>query len=232
MAERSARLPADRVRQRQRRQDAAAARPPRDPAAYVPVDIARRTPAALGRGAWPRLPGAARCCPSAPTSPGRSQLPRSRPTAAPPGRLLPRLDHRQLHARTRPSALLRQTARLCGPGGGLLLGVDLEERPARSLDAAYNDRPASRPRSTCNLLVRINRELGADFDSTRSAHHAFYNSAAGPHRDAPGQPRATRRSTSATDVRLRGGRERSAPNIRTSTVRATSPRWRSGRGCA
>ena len=75
-------------------------------------------------------------------------------------------------------ALLRQTARLCGPGGGLLLGVDLRKDP-RVLEAAYNDRRGVTAAFNRNLLVRINRELGADFDVEQFAHHAFYNAAQG-----------------------------------------------------
>jgi dimethylhistidine N-methyltransferase len=75
-------------------------------------------------------------------------------------------------------ALLRRTAALCGPGGGLLLGVDLQKHPA-VIEAAYNDRQGVTAAFNRNLLVRINRELGADFDIEQFAHRAFYNSAQG-----------------------------------------------------
>ncbi len=57
-----------------------------------------------------------------------------------PRGLFPRVDHRQLHAGGSASRLLRRTAALCGPGGGLLLGIDLQKDP-RVIEAAYNDRP-------------------------------------------------------------------------------------------
>jgi dimethylhistidine N-methyltransferase len=72
------------------------------------------------------------------------------------------------------AVLLRQTTRLCGPGGGLLLGVDLKKDPAL-LHAAYNDRGGVTAAFNLNLLTRINRELGGDLDTARFWHHAFYN---------------------------------------------------------
>jgi len=74
--------------------------------------------------------------------------------------------------------LLRLTAELCGPGGGLLLGAELQKDLA-VLDAAYNDRQGVTAAFNRNILVRINRELGADFDVGQFAHRAFYNAAAG-----------------------------------------------------
>ena len=64
-------------------------------------------------------------------------------------------------------------------GGGLLVGVDLVKDPAR-LHAAYNDTAGITARFNKNLMVRANRELGADFDTGCFAHYAPYN--AGAHR--------------------------------------------------
>jgi dimethylhistidine N-methyltransferase len=71
-------------------------------------------------------------------------------------------------------ALLARIARLCGPGGGLLIGVDLQKE-ARILEPAYNDRQGVTAAFNLNLLARINRELGADFDLERFEHRAFYD---------------------------------------------------------
>jgi dimethylhistidine N-methyltransferase len=71
-------------------------------------------------------------------------------------------------------ALLRRVARLAGPGGGLLLGVDLRKDVA-VLEAAYNDAAGVTAAFNRNLLVRINRELGADFDPDAFRHVAFYD---------------------------------------------------------
>jgi L-histidine N-alpha-methyltransferase len=74
-------------------------------------------------------------------------------------------------------ALLRTTALLCGAGGGLLLGADLR-KDRLVIEAAYNDQRGVTARFNRNLLVRINRELGADFDVEQFAHRAFYHAAA------------------------------------------------------
>ena len=62
-------------------------------------------------------------------------------------------------------------------GGGLLIGVDLVKDPAR-LHAAYNDAAGVTALFNKNLMVRANRELGADFDTDAFAHYAPYNAAA------------------------------------------------------
>jgi dimethylhistidine N-methyltransferase len=71
-------------------------------------------------------------------------------------------------------ALLRRIARLVGPGGGLLIGVDLKKEPA-VLEPAYDDAAGVTAAFNRNLLVRINRELGADFDPDAFRHVALYN---------------------------------------------------------
>ena len=70
--------------------------------------------------------------------------------------------------------LLDHFAQLVGPGGGLILGADLRKAPA-ILEPAYNDASGVTAAFNRNLLVRINRELGADFDVTAFRHLAFYN---------------------------------------------------------
>ena len=47
------------------------------------------------------------------------------------------------------------------------------------IEAAYNDRRGVTAAFNRNILVRINRELGADFDIEQFAHRAFYNAAQG-----------------------------------------------------
>jgi L-histidine Nalpha-methyltransferase len=74
-----------------------------------------------------------------------------------------------------PEALqfLRNAAAML-KGGGLLVGVDLIKDPA-VLHAAYNDAAGVTAAFNKNLLVRANRELGADFDLDGFAHYAPYN---------------------------------------------------------
>jgi dimethylhistidine N-methyltransferase len=73
---------------------------------------------------------------------------------------------------------LREASTVAGPGGAMLVGVDLKKAPAR-LHAAYNDAQAVTAAFNLNLLTRINRELGGDFDVQGFAHHAFYNESKG-----------------------------------------------------
>ena len=86
----------------------------------------------------------------------------------------------------RPSAIwnrkwradfLRRVCRLCGKSGGLIIGVDLQKDRA-VLEAAYNDSAGVTAEFNLNLLVRANRELGADFDLPLWRHRAIYNRSA------------------------------------------------------
>jgi dimethylhistidine N-methyltransferase len=72
------------------------------------------------------------------------------------------------------AAFLRHAARLLGPGAVLVMGVDLVKAP-EILHAAYNDSAGVTAAFNLNLLARVNRELGGDFDLSRFAHRAFYN---------------------------------------------------------
>lgn len=79
----------------------------------------------------------------------------------------------------KPDAAMALLRRMRGAlaGSGLLIGVDLVKDPAR-LHAAYNDAAGITAAFNKNLLVRANRELGADFDLDGFAHYAPYNPAA------------------------------------------------------
>ncbi|MCH8805400.1 MAG: L-histidine N(alpha)-methyltransferase [Planctomycetes bacterium] len=74
--------------------------------------------------------------------------------------------------------LLRRIARIVGRGGGLLIGADLK-KDRETLERAYNDRAGVTSAFNLNLLHRINRELGADFDLDAFRHRATYNAAHG-----------------------------------------------------
>ena len=69
---------------------------------------------------------------------------------------------------------LQRVARLCGTSGGLIIGVDLQ-KSSDILEAAYNDGAGVTAAFNRNMLVRANRELGADFDLCRWRHRALYN---------------------------------------------------------
>jgi len=72
-------------------------------------------------------------------------------------------------------SFLRQAGHMLGHGGGFVIGVDLVKDP-KVLNAAYNDRAGVTAKFNLNLLARINRELGGNFDVASFSHHAFYNS--------------------------------------------------------
>ncbi len=69
---------------------------------------------------------------------------------------------------------LTRVCRLCGANGGLIIGVDLQ-KPREILEAAYNDGAGVTAQFNFNLLVRANRELGADFVLRCWKHRAVYN---------------------------------------------------------
>jgi dimethylhistidine N-methyltransferase len=60
------------------------------------------------------------------------------------------------------------------PGDGLLLGVDIAKDEATLL-AAYNDAAGVTAKFNRNMLVRLNRELGGDFDPEGFEHRALWN---------------------------------------------------------
>jgi len=62
------------------------------------------------------------------------------------------------------------------PGDALLLGVDLAKDEATLL-AAYDDAAGVTADFNMNLLARLNRELGADFDLSSFTHRAVWNAA-------------------------------------------------------
>src|SRR5262249_7624903 len=70
--------------------------------------------------------------------------------------------------------LLMHFARVLGSPSRLIVGVDLDKDPRR-LEAAYDDAKGVTARFNLNLLERINRELGGDFDLAGFAHRAIYD---------------------------------------------------------
>jgi dimethylhistidine N-methyltransferase len=145
------------------------------PAVYMPVDIARNAlDAAVARLAR-EFPGL-RIAPvigdftrplDLPALPGRE-----RRVVYFPGSTIGNLTPQEAQA------FLRMTRGQVGPRGAMLVGVDLK-KDANVLHAAYNDSRGVTAAFNLNLLARINRELGGDFDLRRFAHYAFYNAPLG-----------------------------------------------------
>lgn len=71
-------------------------------------------------------------------------------------------------------AFLRNAARILGSNAVMIIGVDLV-KDERILNAAYNDAAGITADFNLNLLARINREAGADFDLAAFEHRAFFN---------------------------------------------------------
>jgi dimethylhistidine N-methyltransferase len=72
------------------------------------------------------------------------------------------------------SALLRRLRSTLTPGDSLLLGTDMR-KPADLLLPAYDDPHGVTAQFNLNVLARINREFGADFDLNRFEHRAIWN---------------------------------------------------------
>ncbi|HUQ73804.1 MAG TPA: L-histidine N(alpha)-methyltransferase [Burkholderiales bacterium] len=141
------------------------------PAVYIPVDIS----ADALHGATRRL---VREFPSLDVRPVVGDF--SRPLDIPgypgrarrvvyfPGSTIGNLSPDEAHG------FLKMTRAQVGARGAMLVGVDLK-KDANVLHAAYNDAQGVTAAFNLNLLARINRELGADFDPRRFGHYAFYN---------------------------------------------------------
>ena len=71
-------------------------------------------------------------------------------------------------------AFLRSARDILGNDAQMVIGVDLE-KDERVLYDAYNDAAGVTARFNLNVLVRINRELGGNFDLSAFTHRAIYN---------------------------------------------------------
>ena len=78
---------------------------------------------------------------------------------------------------TAAETLLRQFRRLLGPDGTLLIGID-QPKATERLEAAYDDAAGVSARFALNLLERLNRDLGCDFDLDQFRYQARWVAAA------------------------------------------------------
>ncbi|MCH8909171.1 MAG: L-histidine N(alpha)-methyltransferase [Chloroflexi bacterium] len=77
--------------------------------------------------------------------------------------------------RKEAQSLLAGMADLAGGNGGVLIGIDLD-KDRDVLHAAYNDSEGVTAQFNLNMLRRINRELGANFDLQSFRHEAIFDS--------------------------------------------------------
>ena len=142
----------------------------REPAGYVPVDICREHLLASAAALARRFPGLD-VRPVWADFTGPFDLPvirAARRAVYFPGSTIGNFGPAEA------AGLLRTMVRHCGPGGAVLIGVDLR-KPRELVEPAYDDAAGVTAAFNLNLLVRINRELGADFDLEQFAHRAFFN---------------------------------------------------------
>lgn len=146
----------------------------RRPASYTPIDISVEQLARVAndlRQAYPRLHVAPLCA--------DYTRPVHLPAALGDGRRLaffPGSTIGNFHP-PEASAFLGRIRRSLGPDGALILGVD-RAKDAGVLNAAYNDGSGVTAAFNLNMLRRLNRDLGADFDLSRFRHRAFFNAEA------------------------------------------------------
>jgi dimethylhistidine N-methyltransferase len=69
---------------------------------------------------------------------------------------------------------LRSARDILGQNAQMVIGIDLE-KDERVLHEAYNDSAGVTARFNLNVLHRINRELGGNFDTGAFVHRAIYN---------------------------------------------------------
>ncbi|WP_296579564.1 L-histidine N(alpha)-methyltransferase [Xanthobacter sp.] len=100
-------------------------------------------------------------------------------------------------------AFLTHARQSLGEGAALVLGFDLPKERA-VLEAAYDDHQGVTAAFNLNLLTRINRELGADFDLAAFHHRALFN-------EAESRIEMHLESRAAQTVRLDGARFTFAP---------------------
>jgi dimethylhistidine N-methyltransferase len=154
------------------------------PAIYVPVDISKEHLLASADALARRFPGLRIEAVCADYS-GAFELP-LRPDWGTPAAFFPGSSIGNFEPAA-AARLLRRVADLLGPGGRLLIGVDLLKDRA-VLEAAYNDAQGVTADFNLNLLARINRELEADFNLGAFAHRAWFNPMPDPSRpDGPGR---------------------------------------------
>ena len=142
------------------------------PAGYVPVDISGDYLARTGRALQAEFPHinvmpVAADFTQAFGVPYSSQ-PGARRVVYFPGSTIGNFE------RTDARELLTRMAEVAGPNGGMIIGIDLDKN-RDVLRAAYNDSRGVTADFNLNVLTRINRELGGNFNLDRFRHEAIFN---------------------------------------------------------
>lgn len=142
------------------------------PSAYVGVDVSAAQLEEAGpplASDYPWLEVVAVCGDFGPSALLEAHLPRERKRVAFfPGSTIGNLDPQAAEG------FLLGLRQMLGAEGAAVIGVDLQ-KPRAVLETAYNDPEGYTRAFNLNLLTRLNRELGANFDERRFSHKAFYN---------------------------------------------------------
>ena len=146
----------------------------RDPVAYTPIEISRTAVLDATARLAGRFP-AVEMLPVCADFTRAVALPAPRRAAARtlvffPGSTLGNFEHDEA------VALLRGMRATMGADGAALVGFD-RVKDAATLEAAYNDADGVTAAFTLNLLARLNREIGCDFDLDGFRHRARYSAA-------------------------------------------------------
>ena len=140
-------------------------------AAYVPVDISGEFLNAQANGLRRDFPGLAVHPVAADfTTPFKlpAQVARMPKVGFFPGSTIGNFEPHEA------SAFLRSARDILGRDAQMIVGADLE-KDERLLYDAYNDAAGVTARFNLNVLARINRELGGNFDLSAFTHRAIYN---------------------------------------------------------
>ena len=142
------------------------------PRTYVGIDVSEAQLEEAGPSLasdYPWLQVVAICGDFGPSAQLEDQLPDdSRRVAFFPGSTIGNLDP------SSAEVFLRGLREMVGNSGVVIVVVDLQKSKSL-LENAYNDPEGYTRAFNLNLLTRINRELGANFDERRFRHKAVYN---------------------------------------------------------
>jgi dimethylhistidine N-methyltransferase len=145
-----------------------------DPVGYVPIDISREHLSRASRALQADYP-ALEVLPVCADYTESLRLPATRRSPARRAVFFPGSTFGNFEAEA-AREFMDRVAEMLGPLGSFLIGLDLV-KDREILERAYNDGRGVTAEFNLNLLDRINRELGGDFDRERYRHYAFYNEA-------------------------------------------------------
>jgi dimethylhistidine N-methyltransferase len=143
------------------------------PAGYVPIDVSRKQLARVTKEMEKEFPGL-EVLPVCADFTGDYEVP------APTAEFRSRVAYfpGSTIGNFAPGEAVAVLRRLSTLGRGVLIGIDLD-KDRRVLEPAYDDAEGHSREFALNILVRLNREIGADFAVEQFGYEAPYNEDAG-----------------------------------------------------